>query len=404
MKKIWIVMIVFVVATCFMIEHKQEKPKTMALLNEQKELDEKRAIFVSYIEYGTLLKGKKETVQKQNLLTMLENIKEMGFNMLLLQVRSFSDAIYPSTIFPWSATISDQEGETPGFDPLAFVIENAKKLGIEVHAWINPYRIRSKTDTSSISEGNPAYAWLNTSHVKVIDGKGIYYNPASSKVEDLIVDGVKEILDHYDVDGIHFDDYFYPDQEIDLVQYLEYQQNGGEMTLKEFRLQNINNMVKRVYQVIKEKDKDLVFGISPEGNIDNNYELNYADTKTWASKEGYVDYLMPQIYFGFENERRPYLETVTMWNDLITNDKVKLLPALAFYKVGLEDKNALSGSLEWIENDDMIKKEILVSRNLSHYQGFSLFRYDYLFSEKLETKTTMKEIEQLKEVLKEENP
>lgn len=394
-------MLIFVIATFFVIERKQESPKTVALLEEQDQMDtEKRAIFISYIEYGKYLKGQPVEVQKQNLTSMLENLKSYDFNMVILQVRSFSDAIYDSSIFPWSATVSDIEGEDPGFDILQFVIEKAHDLNIEVHAWINPYRIRSTTDTLTIGKENPAYKWLNTSHVKVVENKGIYYNPASSEVEDLIVSGVKEIIENYDVDGIHFDDYFYPDKEIDLIQYLEYQKEGGTMTLDEFRLEKISQLVKRVYQTIKEYDKTILFGISPEGNIDNNYDLNYADTKKWASEDGYVDYLMPQIYFGFENERKPYLETVTFWNDLITSPNVKLLPALAFYKVGLEDLNALSGSKEWIENNDIIKKEVLVSRNLSNYQGFSLFRYDYLFSEDLQTKTTLKELEELKKVLK----
>ena len=401
-KKIIVVALILVIASFFVIEKKQvEQEEKMVLANliEEQDVNEKRAVFVSYIENGKYLKGKTVEEQKENLITMLDNLKSYGFNMMLFHVRSFSDALYESKIFPWSASVSSEEGVSPGFDILEFVIEEAHKRNIEVHAWINPYRIRNTTDVSSISEDNPAYAWLNTSHVKVIEDKGIFYNPASEKVRDLIVSGVEEIVENYDVDGIHFDDYFYPDKEIDWLQYLEYQNDGGTMTWDEFHLDNVNQMVKRVYEVIKKQDKNILFGISPEGNIDNNYEMNFADTKRWASEEGYVDYLMPQIYFGFENERKPYIETVEMWNDLITSSNVKLLPALAFYKVGLEDVNAISGSNEWIENDDIIKKEVLVSRNLSNYDGFALFRYDFLFDDSLQTTTTVKELENLQELL-----
>lgn len=403
LKKVIFVALIFVIASFFVIENKNKDPKTMALLDKNNEIKkqeiEKSAVFVSYIENEKYLKGKTEQQQKDNLISMLDNLQNNGFNMLIFHVRSFSDALYNSRIFPWSASVSGTEGQSPKFDILEYVINEAHKRNIEVHAWVNPYRIRNTTDISSISKENPAYKWLNTSNVKVIKDKGIFYNPASEDVRKLIVSGIEEIVQNYDVDGIHFDDYFYPDKEIDMINYLEYQKQGGSMTLDEFRLDQVNKMVKEVYEVIKKEDKNILFGISPEGNIDNNYEMNYADTKRWASSDGYVDYLMPQIYFGFENERKPYIEVVKMWNDLITNENIKLLPALAFYKVGLEDINAKSGANEWIENDDIIKKEVVVSRNLSHYQGFSLFRYDYLFDENLKTEVAMKELTNLKELL-----
>ena len=397
MKKLVVVALLFFLATFFVIEKKQAPTKTVGLLDTPRTnvTEEKRAVFISYLEYGTYLKGRSNEVQQANLIKMLDHLKNSGFNMILLQVRSFSDAIYPSSIFPWSSTISDKEGENPGFDVLSFVLKEAHKRKIEVHAWVNPYRVRNTTDSSVLSKTNPAYQWLNTSNVKVIDDVGIFYNPASKEVQDLVVSGIQEILDHYDVDGIHFDDYFYPSKDIDLISYLEYQKQGGTLTLEEYRLDQVNTLVKRVYEIVKKKDKKLLFGISPEGNIDNNYELNYADTKKWASTEGYVDYLMPQIYFGFENERRPFLKTVAMWNDLITAKNVKLMPALAFYKVGVEDKNALSGSKEWLDNSDIIKKQVVASRVLSNYQGFSLFRYDYMFGENAKNPIAKSEFDHL---------
>ncbi len=401
MKKLLVIAFIFVVATFFIIDRKHTtEEETLALKEEETSVSEKRAMFLSYIENEKYFGYKTTAEQQKNMDYIIENMVNSGFNMLIFHVRGFSDAWYQSTIFPWSSSFYGEEGIGPSFDPLEYLIEKAHAHKIEVHAWINPYRIRNTTDIASISEDNPAFAWLSTSNVKVIPEKGIFYNPASEEVRSLIVAGVQEIINRYDIDGIHFDDYFYPDDTIDLDSYQDYQKQGGTKTLSEYRLENVNKLIHDVYQAIKTKDETLVFGVSPEGNIDNNYASNYADVRTWASVEGYVDYLMPQIYFGFENERRPFLETVTMWNDLITAPDVKLLPALAFYKVGTEDQNAKSGAMEWIENDDIIKKEILVSRNLSQYAGFSLFRYDYLFSEDYYTQTTLKEIEHMNEIIR----
>lgn len=402
MKKLVTVVLLFLVATCLIIEQKtKQEPKEKEVAYEQKEeKNEKRAIFISYLEYERYLEGQNEKKQKEEIDTMFKNMAQDGFNMVIAHVRSFSDATYKSDIFPISRHIKNDEKESPSYDVLKYMIDKAHQHNMEFHAWINPYRISNNTDIKSIEKENPCFELLNTNHVKVVHGKGIFYNPASSKVKELIINGVKEIIENYAVDGIHFDDYFYPDNTIDMVDYLEYQEQGGKMTLEEFHLDQVNDLIKRVYQTIKNHKKDLLFGISPEGNIENNYQLNYADTRRWASSSDYVDYLMPQIYFGFENERKPYLETVTMWNELITNDHVKLMPALAFYKVGSIDQNALSGKEEWIENDDVIKKEVLVSRNLKNYQGFALFRYEYLYNETKQTETTLKEVENLTSILK----
>src|SRR5699024_5736635 len=117
---------------------------------------------------------------------------------------------YYSSIFPSSRCVVNTEGDPLSFDILKYFIKKAHQRSLELHAWINPYRISNDTDTSLISKNNPAYSMLNTSSVEIIDSKGIYYNPASSKVESLILEGIYEIISNYDVDGIHFDDYFYP--------------------------------------------------------------------------------------------------------------------------------------------------------------------------------------------------
>lgn len=347
-----------------------------------------QAVFISYIEYMKYFDEKSDLGVKKEIDTMIRNVKESGLNTIILQVRPFSDAIYPSRIFPLSYTVAKTEGGKRDFDILDYFIEQAHKHNLKLHAWINPYRIRNTMDISEISEENPCFKWLNTNKVKVIEGKGIYYNPADSDVMDLIVEGVKEIVANYSVDGIIFDDYFYPDESIDLENYEEIK---NTISLEDYRLSNTNTLVKMVYDAIKKENDEVLFGISPDGNIANNYEIHYADIKKWLKEDGYIDYIMPQIYYGFYHETKPFIETLNEWESLIQND-VLIAPALALYKAGEVDQYAKSGSNEWIENDDIIVKEMKVitkraknndketEASIYPSYGYSLFRYDFLYS------------------------
>ena len=366
-----------------------------------------RAVFISYIEYMKYFDEKSDQGVKKEIDTMIRNVKESGLNTIILQVRPFSDAIYPSRIFPLSYTVAKTEGGKRDFDILDYFIEQAHKHNLKLHAWINPYRIRNTTDISEISEENPCFKWLNTNKVKVIEGKGIYYNPADSDVMDLIVEGVKEIVANYSVDGIIFDDYFYPDESIDLENYEEIK---NTISLEDYRLSNTNTLVKMVYDAIKKENDEVLFGISPDGNIANNYEIHYADIKKWLKEDGYIDYIMPQIYYGFYHETKPFIETLNEWENLIQND-VLIAPALALYKAGEVDQYAKSGSDEWIENDDIIVKEMKViteraknndketEASIYPSYGYSLFRYDFLYSA-TSNEQLLKERENIFELLK----
>ena len=165
---------------------------------------------------------------------------------------------------------------------------------------------------------------------------------------------------NYDVDGILFDDYFYPHNNVDKKDYEEYIKNNEFIEEKDYRLNIVNKMIKRVYKTCK--NKNIKFGISPDGNIDNNYNKNYADVKSWLKSNEYIDFIMPQIYYGFYNSTRDYIKVTKEWENLIENKDIELYIALAFYKVGMEDKYAKSGFNEWIDNDNIIMREILLSR------------------------------------------
>ena len=399
MKKFILLVVIFIVATFFVIGNKKEidaEKKNISIVDKK----EIRAVYISYIELDDYIKEKDEKTSKNNIISMIKNVKDNNFNTIILHVRPFSDAIYRSLIFPISNSVLNNENKAPNYDVLNFFIKEAHKNNINLHAWINPYRISHNTDIKRISKKSPAYKFINTSNIKVIKDKGIFYNPASVEVRNLIIKGIKELVENYDIDGVHFDDYFYPDKTIDLDNYQVYLAAGGNMSLDEYRLDNVTSLIKDIYSEIKSIKKSVKFGIAPEGNIDNNYSINYIDTKKILANSGYVDYIMPQVYFGFLNETRPFLDTVAMWNDLIKIDNITLIPALALYKSGTKDIYAKGGINEWVQRSDIIKRQVLVSRNLNKYGGFSIFSYNYLFNKNKLNKSLIEEFDNLVDILK----
>ena len=391
-REYYLILIIFLLVVIYIFIPKD----TLKKEDKSKIEEEKRAVFISYIELGNNLRGKSSEEMKRTINDMLDNAKNFGFNMIILQVRSFSDAIYKSSIYPSSRSVVNTEGDDLPFDILDYFVKKAHNKNLELHAWINPYRISNDTDISVISKDNPAYSMLNSTNIEVTDN-GIYYNPASNKVETLILEGIEEIIKNYDVDGIHFDDYFYPkSDDIDKREY-EKSLKDNNLTLQQFRLNTISSLIKKTYKLIKSYDKSLLFGISPDGNIDNNYNSNYVDTRLFCTEKGYLDYIMPQVYYGFFNSTKPFEDTVKSWNNLITNN-IELIPALAFYKTGNVDDYAKDGSNEWIEYNNIIAREVMLSRELSNYSGFAIFRYDSLFGNNL-TETSFLERENLKNIL-----
>ena len=386
MKYIYVLLSVLFVISIFFVSNK-------------KVIDEEfRGVYFSYIEYSKYITGKSEEDSKNNIIKVLDNLKDNHFNNIIVHVRPFSDSMYKSLYYPVSEYILNNKWEYPNYDVLEFFINEAHKRNIKFHAWINPYRISNSTDLSKLSIDSIYYYFVNKGDAKITP-KGIYLNPASGEVRNYIINGIKELIDNYDVDGIHFDDYFYPDKEIDLSSYEIYKKEGGTLDLINYRYSNIIDLLKETNKVIKDKSKKIKFGIAPEGNIDNCYEDSFLDVKT-ILKGDYIDYIMPQIYFGFNNQTRPFIDTLNDWDIMIQNNDIKLIPALAFYKVGNYDKYALSGSNEWIENKDIIGREVVSARTSSHYKGFSLFSYNYIFSDDYKNNHTEEEFAKLKELLK----
>ena len=382
MKKI-LIGVIFIIGVLISNIESEELPK-----------EEIKGVFLSYIEINKYIKNDNYEISKNNIKKIISNIKSMNLNTIILQVRSSSDSIYNSKIYPKSLYLVNNEYDNY-YDVLAYFIDEAHKYNIKIIAWINPYRVRTTENINNITDKNPAYKYLNTDTIYI--NNGVFYNPSKKEVTDLIIKGVEEVLE-YDIDGLLFDDYFYPNVNIDEKDYQEYIKYNDYVSPENYRLEVINNMIRKVYK--KCKEKNVLFGISPDGNIENNYTTHYADVKTWMSKEGYIDFIMPQIYYGFYNSSRDYINTLKEWENNLLNENIDLYVALAFYKVGQYDKYARDGKNEWLENDDIIMREILLSRNTKNYKGFSLFRYDNIFNQDTFTNNSVKEIENLKKIIK----
>lgn len=384
-----------------------EPPKEEAVTEAEKPQqnlsvsDEVRAIWFSYFELETMLQGKSESAFTANIGSAFDNVNALGLNTVIVQVRPYADAIYPSEYFPWSYLATGTEGGDPGFDPLKVMVREAHNRGLSIEAWINPYRVRNANYKKELSAGNVVKEFLQSGDAVEYNG-GIYFDPASDKAQKLIVNGVKEIVANYNVDGIHFDDYFYPttDEAFDKSSYSAYKQSGGQLALADWRRENVNRLVKAVYSAVHDTKNDVRFGISPQGNLENNYNKQFIDVALWLSKGGYVDYICPQIYFGFENSTSPYAETVAQWNDLIRLSSVDLLVGLAPYKVGTEDTWAGDGKNEWKNHSDLLSRMVECAREEQQYDGFVLFRYDSVFHPAAAVKSQInKEINNLKTVL-----
>ena len=361
--------------------------------------DEIRFIYISYLEYLNNFKGNSVSINKSKIDKMIDNISINKFNAIFLQASPFSDAIYDSTIFPYSYTLTGAEGKNPGFDYLEYFIKKAHSKKIKIHAWINPYRISSKNDVSLLDKRNPAIEFIDTENIGISE-KGIYYDPSSQDVKTLIKNQVLELIKKYNIDGIHFDDYFYVDYNIDKKEYEEYVSSGNNITLSEFRLMHTNDLIKQVSDLIKKNNKNIIFSISPDGNINNNYNYHYADIRKWIEDE-MIDIIMPQLYYGFDNQYLSFEEAYNNWQKIIVekDSNVKMIPVLAFYKVGFLDNNAGTGKEEWLKNG-IIEKQIKFLMNKYDYIGYGLFRYDFLFNDDVSNSVGIRELSNIRNLCK----
>lgn len=352
---------------------------------DYKELDEMRGIWIPFMSLDMKGTDYSESAFKSKFDNIVTQSKAYGLNTLVVHVRPYGDSLYPSEIFPWSHLLTGTQGNNPGFDPLAYMVEKTHAEGLEFHAWVNPLRIQSKETPSILAENNPYNQWRNDNDTSnddyVVDfDNGKYYNPAYPQVQAKIISGIREIVKNYKVDAVQFDDYFYPTQDpsFDKVAYDKYcsKINNGAvaLSLQEWRTNNINTLISGVYSAIKDENNKVKFGISPQCNIQNDINM-CADVYTWGSVSGYVDYLCPQVYVSFTHPTLTFDKSAKQWKDLVSNENVKLYYGLAVYKAG---SDVDSGT--WQGSSDILKQQIEYGRSLDS-DGFMLYSWDYMNTE-----------------------
>lgn len=330
--------------------------------------------------------GLSEKQLKAELDAIVENAEKAGLNAIFFQAVPSADALYDSPTYPYSKFLSGTQGKGVGkFDPLAYITDIAHKKGIQLHAWMNPFRVTTdnSTELSDLCENHPARQ--NPEYcVKYADGK-YYYNPAIAEVREMVAKEAAYIAQNYAVDGIHMDDYFYPypvngaDFD-DQTQYL-LQNPSGETEKADWRRDNVNKTVKLIYDSVKAVRPDCRFGISPFGIYANEtskdtpvkgsatngleaYSEVYCDAIAWA-RGGYVDYLAPQVYWAFSTSVAPYDVVARWWNANLDGTGVDLYIGHALYKIS-----------EFPQNEIPIQVEF--AKSLLIYKGSIFYGYEDL--------------------------
>lgn len=376
--------IVFLLASCV-----AGKPDEMNYDGDENSLHQEfRGIWVSTVlnlDYPSS-PGLDEKTLKDEAAFLLDRAKGMGINAVILQVRPCGDAIYPSKLYPWSEYISGQAGAAPSgnFDALKFWIEQAHARGMELHAWINPFRVthggteeKPKYDTSKLAALNPGRVhpeWL-------VKYKGnLYLNPGIPQVREYIKSGVKEIIENYSVDGIHFDDYFYPGEDLNDSDAFE-KYGDGFLDIAEWRRDNVNKLIAEVNILSHSSNADIRFGVSPFAIWQNRessprgsdthgleaYHSHYADSLAWV-KNGWLDYIAPQIYWSIGNQAADYQKLLSWWVDAVDNTDVDLYIGHAGYR----SYDAKPGDV-WYGSDE-IERQIRLNRRYDAVKGSVHFR------------------------------
>lgn len=317
---------------------------------------------------------------------ILDAAQADGCNTIYLQVRPAADALYPSDLFPWSRYLTGSCGTAPadGFDPLAYWLQQAHARGLRLEAWVNPYRIcagqNAETDFASLPDSSPAVQ--HPDWVVSCDG-GYYFNPGLAEVRQLICDGIREIVTGYDVDGIQFDDYFYPSTEF--ADANTYAAANTALSRDDWRRDNVNQLVQMVYQTVhgNAKNPDCVFGISPSGiwrnkganafggsdtNGYEHYSSAYADSLAWI-ENGWIDYICPQIYWEIGNSAADFDTLAHWWALQVDGTEVDLILGLAAYKIG----DAQYGAVWQDDGCAEIGRQIDLCRSIDGIRGCAVF-------------------------------
>lgn len=352
-----------------------------------------KAVWLAYLDLDDMLRGASEAEFRQRIANEFDSIAGLGCNTVYVHVRPFGDAYYYSAVYPFTEAYYGVLGVAPPYDPLSVMIEEAHQRGLSFHAWINPMRT---TTTELYGKMDSSYAlkqWYDSESTK---GKLLVYDsstkfwwlsPAYPAVRNLICSGVSEIVSRYNVDGIHIDDYFYPTTSASFDK--DAFEASGMSDLTAFRKGVVSELVREIYYTVKSCNSTVLFGVSPQGNIDNNRNLLYADIDTWCSTPGYLDYIAPQIYFGF-NDKLAFDDTADEWRKMTTAYGVKLICGIAAYKVGVNN--------EWSAGDILSRQTKYLKQ--AGYDGIAYYRSGSLFGSANSSESLMKnELSALRSVI-----
>lgn len=285
--------------------------------------------------------------QRAELIGWFDLAVRLRLNAVILQVRPSADALWPSRLEPWSQYLTGRQGVAPGYDPLAFAVVEAHQRNLELHAWFNPYRVSMQADPGRLAPEHPARRhpdWVFSY------GSKLYYNPGIPEVRGFVQDAVLDAVTRYDIDGVHFDDYFYPypvqGQVLpDADTFARY--GAGFPSVPDWRRDNVNKLVDEVGHRVHRAKPWVKFGISPFGIWRNrsadprgsdtgafqSYDGLCADTRLWV-ENGWVDYVAPQLYWPIGQPEADYARLVRWWNDQVHRTDVQLYIGEATYKVG----------------------------------------------------------------------
>jgi uncharacterized lipoprotein YddW (UPF0748 family) len=292
--------------------------------------------------------------QRAELDDILDRAKSAGFNAVILQVRSASDATYASSLEPWAALLSGTQGTNPGYDPLAYAVAQAHARGLELHAWINPFRAGSASDSAKLA---PTHIFRTRRDLVRVYGGALWLDPGEQDVQDQVIRVVRDITQRYDVDGIHADDYFYPypvndsaGRRLDFPDSVTYARSGSTLTRDDWRRANVDKFIERMYREVHAVKPTIKVGLSPFGiwrpgnppgvaGLDA-YAAIYADSRKWL-QQGWVDYLAPQLYWANSAPQQSFSGLLDWWISQNTLGR-NLWPGLAAYRVGDGTANAFS--------------------------------------------------------------
>ncbi|XP_061177981.1 glycosyl hydrolase YngK-like [Saccostrea echinata] len=265
--------------------------------------------------------------QKNELITMLDKLQEDNFNAIVLQVRTSGDALYNSSLEPWSYYLTGKQGKAPSpyYDPLEFAVQEAHRRNMEIHAWFNPYRARSgSSSTSGLAHNHMAHRFPQYTYPY---GHNLWMDPGAKVVQDFILSVFRDVVTRYDIDGVHMDDYFYPYPVSgvpfpDSHTYSAYISGGGQLSLADWRRDSVNTLVQGIYTSVRSIKSHVKVGISPFGiwksahpptiRCLSSYDSLYADSKKWLEL-GWVDYLTPQLYWKIDPPQQSYPVLLDWW-------------------------------------------------------------------------------------------